>query len=354
MVGKGRDPVSCSHLLRAYSLRMTHSRPSQEVDAHAAVFDSSLDLPDRRAGKVRDTYTLPADPSAGPDEPASHDRILMVASDRLSAFDVVMPTPIPGKGVLLTKVAAFWLRWIESQGLCRTHLLSTDAGEIPDSAFGPGSTPREHLEGRVTIGRRCRVVPIECVVRGYLEGSGWKDYQRSGEICGVRLPAGLRQCDRLPEPIFTPATKAEEGHDENISFDTAAASVGEERMTWLRERSLAIYSAAAAYALQRGVIIADTKFEFGLPLDSDDQPTSDEPILIDEALTPDSSRFWPADRYEPGHAQPSYDKQFVREHLQSLVDAGAWDKTAPGPTLPDAVVAGTLARYREAVDRLMA
>lgn len=346
--------MSCSDLLRAYSLRMTHSRPSQEVDAHAAVFDSSLNLPGRRAGKVRDTYTLPANPLAGPDDPASLDRILMVASDRLSAFDVVMPTPIPGKGVLLTKVAAFWLGWIESQGLCRTHLLSTDAREIPDSAFGSGSTPREHLAGRVTIGRRCRVVPIECVVRGYLEGSGWKDYQRSGEICGVRLPAGLRQCDRLPEPIFTPATKAEEGHDENITFETAAASVGEERMAWLRERSLAIYSAAAAYALERGVIIADTKFEFGLPLDSDDRPTSDEPILIDEALTPDSSRFWPFDRYEPGHAQPSYDKQFVREHLQSLVDAGVWDKTAPGPTLPDDVVAGTLARYREAVDRLMA
>lgn len=336
---------------------MTESRHATEPHVPeaaraSAVLTSSLALPDRRAGKVRDTYTLPA--SGDPGTPEHAGRILMIASDRISAFDVVMPSPIPGKGVVLTQIAAFWLRWIEAAGLCRTHLLSTDAADIPDTAFGPGATPRADLLGRVTIGRRCRVVPIECVVRGYLEGSGWKDYQQTGRVCGVELPAGLRQCDRLPEPVFTPATKAEEGHDENISFETAAETAGADLMRWLRERSLAIYAAAAAHALERGIIIADTKFEFGIPIGPDGAPTDEEPILIDEALTPDSSRFWPADRYEPGHAQPSYDKQFVREYLESLVKAGAWDKTPPGPELPAEVIEGTLARYREAADRLMA
>ncbi|MDQ7014579.1 MAG: phosphoribosylaminoimidazolesuccinocarboxamide synthase [Planctomycetota bacterium] len=331
-----------------------HPRAQSPTNPGSAVFRSALNLPDRREGKVRDTYTLPGDTLAEPNTPASQDRILMVASDRISAFDVVMPTPIPGKGVLLTRVAAFWLRWIESHGLCHTHLLSTDADTIPDSAFAPDSTLRRDLVGRVTIGRRCRVIPIECVVRGYLEGSGWKDYQQTGAVCGVQLPSGLRQCDRLPEPVFTPATKADEGHDENISFETAAASVGEALMAWLRERSLAIYAAAAEHAQERGIIIADTKFEFGIPLDPTGDPTNEEPILIDEALTPDSSRFWPADRYEPGHAQPSYDKQFVREYLQSLAESGVWDKSPPGPELPAEVIAGTLARYREAAERLMA
>jgi phosphoribosylaminoimidazole-succinocarboxamide synthase len=321
----------------------------------SAVFSTDLDLPDRRRGKVRDTYTLPG---AGP---GGSDAILMVASDRLSAFDVVLPTPIPGKGRLLTEIAAFWLRMIERSGLGPTHLISTDDRLVPDSALR-GRTSRVDLKGRVTVGRRCAVVPVECVVRGYLEGSGWRDYQRTGSVCGVALPPGLRQCERLPEPVFTPATKAEEGHDENIGFDAAvehAARVfGAARaaglLETLRARSLAIYRMASEHAAARGIILADTKFEFGLPLDADGRADIDaEPVLIDEALTPDSSRFWEASAYEPGRTQQSFDKQFVREYLEGLVDAGAWDKTDPGPELPGDVVAGTLARYRAARDRLV-
>ncbi|MBK7405462.1 MAG: phosphoribosylaminoimidazolesuccinocarboxamide synthase [Phycisphaerales bacterium] len=329
---------------------MAHHNTTTATDS--GLLRTSLRLPGGRSGKVRDTYVLPAETGRAKSDPRSLDRLLMVASDRISAFDVVMPTPITGKGRLLTQIAAFWLRWIETQGICRTHLLSTDASEVPATAFGPGTTTREQLEGRTTIGRRCRVIPIECVVRGYLEGSGLKDYRKTGEVCGVKLPAGLRQCDRLPEPIFTPATKAEEGHDENISFERAAAEVGETLMSWLREKSLAIYSAAAAYALQRGIIIADTKFEFGLPLGADGEPEGGEPILIDEVLTPDSSRFWPASSYEPGRAQPSFDKQYLREYLETLAQSGAWDKTPPGPELPPEVVAGTMTRYTEAANRL--
>jgi len=300
------------------------------------VFETDLSLPGARRGKVRDIYDL--DP----------DRVIMVATDRISAFDVVMPTPIPGKGRLLTEIATWWLRWIESQGLCQTHLLSTDPHDLPDHAFG-GSTQPEHLQGRLTIGKRARVIPIEFVVRGYLEGSGWKDYQATGAVSGIQLPNGLVQCQQLPEPIFTPATKALQGmHDENISFQAAAQAVDPALMDQLRELSLQIYDRAASHARDRGIIIADTKFEFGLI--SDDS----SPILIDEAFTPDSSRFWPADTYEPGHAQPSFDKQFVREHLQTLVDRGEWDKTSPGPTLPTEVIEGTLSRYREVVRRLTA
>ncbi|MEM9066248.1 MAG: phosphoribosylaminoimidazolesuccinocarboxamide synthase [Planctomycetota bacterium] len=304
-----------------------------------AVFETDLDLPGRR-GKVRDIYRLI---TAGEPE-----RVLMVATDRISAFDVVLPTPIPGKGRLLTSIAAWWLRWIESRDLCRTHLISTDASKVPREAF-TASTGLDELTGRVTIGRRCEVVPVECVVRGYLEGGGWADYRATGSVCGIELPPGLRQCDRLPEPIFTPATKAEEGHDENISFEAAASAVGSELMSRLRDLSLSLYREASAHALERGIIIADTKFEFGI-----DPGAPDEPVLIDEALTPDSSRFWPADLYEPGQAQASFDKQFVREYLSTLVDAGTWDKTDPGPDLPSEVIGGTLARYREAAKRLTA
>ena len=334
---------------------MQPDSPSPEP-SQAALTHSRLSLPNPRVGKVRDVYDLPPEP-AGTGNGTGQPRVLMVASDRLSAFDVVLPTPIPGKGRLLTSIAAFWLRQIERLGLAKTHLLSVDAADIPDSAFTPGSTPRSDLQGRITIGRACRVLPVEFVVRGYLEGSGWRDYQQTGSICGVSLPAGLRQCDKLPEPVFTPATKAEQGdHDENINFDDAAARIDQLAGTGtagrLRDTSLAIYTAAAEHAAARGIIIADTKFEFGLPLGADGTPSGEPPILIDEALTPDSSRFWPADQYEPDHAQPSFDKQYVREYLQSLVDAGAWDKTAPGPELPNDVVAGTLARYQEAADRL--
>ena len=306
----------------------------------AAVYESNLDLPERRRGKVREVYRIPGEP-----------RIAIVASDRVSAFDVVMPTAIPGKGALLTEIAGFWLRFIDARNICKTHLISTDAGDLPR---GVGA---EAVAGRGTIGRLCRVLPIEFVVRGYLEGSGWVDYQKTGAVCGVRLPDGLTQCDRLPEPIFTPATKAEEGHDENIDADHAAsvadAIAGEGTTQRLAETALSIYREASAYALERGIIIADTKFEFGVPLDAEGNPTGEAPILIDEALTPDSSRFWPADRYEPGHAQPSFDTQFVREYLLGLVAEGSWDKTAPGPELPDEIVEGTLSRYREVRDRLL-
>jgi len=318
--------------------------PTDSGTAHA-LFESRLALPGRRRGKVRDVYRL---------APEDGGHVVMVASDRVSAFDVVMPTPIPGKGRLLTTIAAFWLRWIQSEGLCKTHLISTAASDLPPGAF-TFLTPIEAVEGRVTIGRACGVIPIECVVRGYLEGSGWKDYQATGAVCGHELPAGLRQCEKLPTPIFTPATKAQEGHDENIGVDRAAELVGREMIEKLEKVSLAIYAAASAYALRRGIILADTKFEFGLPMGADGEPEKNaEPILIDEALTPDSSRFWPADMYEPGHAQASFDKQFVREYLQGLVDAGSWDKTDPGPALPETVIAGTLERYRVAAERLTA
>ncbi|TVQ61183.1 MAG: phosphoribosylaminoimidazolesuccinocarboxamide synthase [Phycisphaerales bacterium] len=314
------------------------------------VFETRLRLPNPRRGKVRDLFDLP------PTAPGEGGRLLIVASDRLSAFDVVLPTPIPGKGRLLTALAAFWLRWIENQGLARTHLRSTDASDVPEDAFEPGGTTRAELLGRVTIGRRCRVLPVEFVVRGYLEGSGWRDYLATGAVCGHELEPGLLRCARLPAPIFTPATKAEQGeHDENIAEDRAREILGTAHFEFCKRASLAIYNAAAEYALERGIIIADTKFEFGLPLDATGEPIEGaDPIVIDEALTPDSSRFWPASDYEPGRTQRSFDKQFVREHLESLVERGAWDKAAPGPDLPDEVVAGTLARYREAAERLTA
>jgi phosphoribosylaminoimidazole-succinocarboxamide synthase len=312
-----------------------------------AVFSTRLNLPGRRQGKVRDVYELP------PSRPGAPARLLIIATDRISAFDVVMPTPIPGKGRILTEISAWWFGFIRQFGLAQTHLLSTSVGDIPEEALRGSPDTRATLEGRVTIGRACRVVPVECVVRGYLEGSGWKDYQRTGSVCGVRLPAGLRQCDRLPEPIFTPATKAPQGqHDENISFGDAAAAVGEGLMERLKAASLAIYRAAAEHALSRGIIIADTKFEFGIPEDGGRDGVAADPILIDEALTPDSSRFWPADRYQPGGPQPSFDKQYLREYLQTLVDAGRWNKQAPGPELPAEVVRRTLEKYAEARDRL--
>jgi len=317
------------------------------MDQHAAqtrtgaMYDSRLALPGRRRGKVRDVYQIPGQAT-----------IAIVASDRISAFDVVLPTGIPGKGVVLTEIAAFWLGFIAERGICPTHLVSTDFGDLPPGCGG------ETVKGRITIGRLCRVLPIEFVVRGYLEGSGWVDYQKTGSVCGVNLPAGLRQCDKLPEPIFTPATKAQDGaHDENIDAASAACVAdeiaGEGTTDRLARTALDIYSAASEYARQRGIIIADTKFEFGLPLDARGEPTGEAPILIDEALTPDSSRFWPADRYEPGHSQASYDKQFVREYLLGLIERGEWDKTSPGPELPAEIVAGTLARYTEVRDRLL-
>ncbi|MFZ4574473.1 MAG: phosphoribosylaminoimidazolesuccinocarboxamide synthase [Phycisphaerales bacterium] len=301
------------------------------------MLQSSLSLPGLRRGKVRDVYDLPPD------------RLLIVATDRISAFDVVMPTPIPGKGRLLTELSSFWLGFIESCGICRTHLVSTNVDSLPTSAFAAGGSTPDDLRGRITIAHRAKVVPIECVVRGYLEGSGWKEYQATGQVCGVPLPRGLRQCDRLPEPIFTPATKEELGaHDQNITFDQAAAIAGRETMEWLRATSLRVYEAASEHARARGVIIADTKFEFGWI----ESGGGRELILVDEALTPDSSRFWPLDGYEPGHAQKSFDKQFLREWLEALVAKGEWNKQAPGPSLPAEIAEATLTKYREATRRL--
>jgi len=296
-----------------------------------------LDLPNHRQGKVRDVY----DAVMTDGTPVT----LLVASDRISAFDVVMPTGIPHKGAVLTQLSAFWFDMIGRNLGDRLshHLLSVDAADIA----GIDETQRAALQGRVMLGRRAEVVPIECVARGYLAGSGWKEYQKSQTVCGVPLPAGLKQCQKLPEPIFTPATKAASGHDENVSFEVACGLVGQELMTTLRELTLAIYQMGHDHAAQHGVILADTKFEFGLPVGGDGVP-----ILIDEVMTPDSSRFWPADDYEAGRDQASFDKQFVRNHLQALVDAGKWDKEPPGPALPDDVVAQTAAKYGQAYEVL--
>ena len=328
-----------------------NSTPATPLPNPPALRSRPVPLPLERSGKVRDVYALPAGwRRGGPDE----DALLIVASDRISAFDVIMPTPIDGKGRLLTAMSAFWFEFIRARRIVETHVLSTEIDDVAASVIPTDHPSRAFLRGRVTIGRKCRVVPIECVVRGYLEGSGWKEYQASGSVCGVALPKGLQQCDKLPEPIFTPATKAASGHDENISFERACDEVGIETMSVMRDVSLSIYRAAAEHALARGIIIADTKFEFGLPADSEQKMGRVwmPPILIDEALTPDSSRFWPADDYQPGRAQRSYDKQFLREYLESLVNAGGWDKTPPGPMLPPEVVRGTHARYLEAVQKL--
>ncbi|MEX0884879.1 MAG: phosphoribosylaminoimidazolesuccinocarboxamide synthase [Phycisphaeraceae bacterium] len=300
----------------------------------AAVMSTDLPLPGRRQGKVRDIYD--ARTTAGVDA------LVIVASDRISAFDVVLANPIPDKGRMLTQLSAFWFDMIgRSLGdRLEHHLISTDPADIA----GLSDRDRQTLRGRVMVGRKTRVVPIECVVRGYLAGSGWKEYQKSGAVTGIALPAGLRQCDKLPQPIFTPSTKAETGHDENITFEEACDVAGAELMGQLRELSLAIYRMGHDYAAQRGIILADTKFEFGLPLEDETK----RPILIDEALTPDSSRFWPADEYEPGRDQPSFDKQYVRNYLQALVDGGRWDKQPPGPELPDEVIRNTREKYLEA------
>jgi phosphoribosylaminoimidazole-succinocarboxamide synthase len=307
-----------------------------------AVVETHLPLPDRRQGKVRDVYRVPATADAP-------SRVLIVATDRISAFDVVMPTPIPGKGRLLTEISTRWFERIRAAGLIGDHLVSTDAADVP----GLSADERRLIEGRMMLARSAEVVPIEFVVRGYLAGSGWVEYQQSQTVCGIKLPGGLRQSDRLPQPIFTPATKASVGHDENIDFERACEIAGRPLMQRLRDVSIAIYQLAAKHAEARGIILADTKFEFGYALDRAGKPT-DELMLIDEALTPDSSRFWPADKYQPGRDQDSFDKQYVRNYLLELVKAGRWAKQPPGPELPDEVVRNTFARYQEARDRLFA
>jgi phosphoribosylaminoimidazole-succinocarboxamide synthase len=271
-------------------------------------------------GKVRDIYDL-------------GDRLLIVASDRLSAFDVVLPTGIPDKGRVLTQLSLFWFDLLRD--VIPNHVLSSTDFPAPFDVYG------DELAGRSMVVRKTQPLPIECVVRGYVSGSGWKDYRATGKICGITLPAGLRESDRLPDPMFTPATKAVSGHDENISFEQAAKLVGSEVAERVRAISIDIYRRAAAYAEPRGIILADTKFEFGL-LDRPHEGT--DLIWIDEALTPDSSRFWPAAEYKPGGPQPSFDKQYVRDYLERI----QWTKTPPGPELPPDVVAATRAKYREA------
>ncbi|MDY7110234.1 MAG: phosphoribosylaminoimidazolesuccinocarboxamide synthase [Planctomycetota bacterium] len=310
------------------------------------IHETDLPLPERRRGKVRDIYRLPARP-AGAGAARTGPRVLIVATDRISVFDVVLPTAVPGKGRLLTDISARWFDFIRQRSIIGDHLRSTDPSDLPDLS----DEQRAMLEGRIMIGRAAEVIPIEFVVRGYLAGSGWGEYERSQSVCGIALPAGLERCGALPEPIFTPATKATVGHDENIDFDAACAIAGEAVMKRLRDISVRIYSEAAEHARSRGIILADTKFEFGYAID-DEGRRSDEIILIDEVLTPDSSRFWPADEYEPGREQHSFDKQYVRNHLLELVEAGKWDKNPPGPPLPDDVVENTVRRYTEARDRL--
>jgi phosphoribosylaminoimidazole-succinocarboxamide synthase len=273
-----------------------------------------------RRGKVRDVYDL-------------GDRLVLVATDRLSAFDWVLPSPIPDKGRILTALTCFWLDLL---GMPH-HLLSTDLADM-----GPAFVAqREQLEGRSCLVRKTRVIPVECVARGFLAGSGWKEYQAGGTVCGLPLPPGLRQAERLPEPIFTPATKEETGHDQNIDFDTFVERVGPDLAVTLRERTLTLYQRGADHARSRGILLADTKFEWGTL-------ATGELILIDEVLTPDSSRFWPADAYHAGASPPSFDKQFVRDWLESTT----WDKNSPPPPLPQEVVDKTRARYVEAFERL--
>lgn len=266
-------------------------------------------------GKVRDIYDL-------------DDKLLIITTDRISAFDVILNEPIPDKGKVLSGLSVFWME--KAKHIVPNHILSSDVDDFPP----PCDMHKDKLRGRGLLVKKAKPFPVECVARGYIIGSGWKDYQRSGSICGHELPGGLKQADKLPEPIFTPSTKAEIGeHDENISFDAVVDKLGSEMANWLRDKTLELYQFGADYALERGIIIADTKFEFGL--------VDDAPVLIDEMLTPDSSRFWPADQYEPGISPPSLDKQFVRDYLEGV----DWDKTPPPPPLPTQIIEKTREKY---------
>ncbi len=297
---------------------MVYLRGTRMLDV---LFQSDLQsLPLVARGKVRDIYAV------------GSEYLLIVTTDRLSAFDVVLPAPIPGKGAVLTAVSNFWFD--RTAGLVPNHLADLSLEEVlPDLA------ERNQVAGRAIVVRKMKALPVEAITRGYLIGSGWKDYQKTGAVCGIELPAGLQMAEQLPEPIYTPSTKADVGdHDENISFSQSAEKLGVELATQLRDVSLAIYAQAARYAKTKGIIIADTKFEFGLDTDG-------QLVLIDEVLTPDSSRFWPEDSYRPGISPPSFDKQFVRDYLETL----DWDKTEPGPPLPDEIINRTAEKYREAL-----
>jgi phosphoribosylaminoimidazole-succinocarboxamide synthase len=307
----------------AGSLDPAHATMSSPLPGQPLLESHLTSLPLIHKGKVRDIYGV------------GDDKLLIVTTDRLSAFDVVMPTPIPGKGEVLTRVSAFWFNKLKA-------IVPSQALDItPESVVTVNE--RDQVTGRAIVVKKLKALPVEAIVRGYLVGSGWKEYQASQSVCGIKLPAGLQQADRLPEPIFTPSTKAAVGaHDENIAFDAMAGLIGADLAQQVRDISLALYKAAAEYALTRGIIIADTKFEFGLD-------EAGKLVWIDEALTPDSSRFWPADQYQPGSNPPSFDKQFVRDWLE----ASGWNKQAPGPVLPDEIVEKTAAKYREAMTRLL-
>mgnify|MGYP003662700926 CR=1 FL=1 len=297
-----------------------------------ALIKTDLPLPNKRQGKVRDLYDLTL--------PDGGDGILIIATDRVSVFDVVLENGIPGKGKMLTGISKFWFDFFADK--VNHHLESLD----PRTIAGLSEEQYASLDGRIMICRKSEVVPIESIVRGYLTGSGWKDYQKTGQVCGITLPTGMQNSSKIETPIFTPSTKADEGHDENISFERACEVAGTELMEQIRETSLYIYNTARDFAAERGIIIADTKFEFGI---SDGKLT-----LIDEVLTPDSSRFWPASEWEAGREQNSFDKQYVRNYTEELVAAGKWNKEYPGPALPDDVINNTLQRYQEAINKLMA
>jgi len=301
---------------------MTNAASLNRIDASRPLLETRMPgLTLWRRGKVRDVYDL-------------GDRLLIVATDRISAFDVVLPSGIPAKGIVLTQLSLFWFRLLAD--LVPNHVITADISE-----YGPAlQRHRDQLEGRSMIVLKTEPLPVECVVRGYITGSGWKDYRAAGAVCGIPLPAGLQESQRLDPPLFTPSTKAETGHDENISFAQVERSLGAERSAEVRDMSLAIYRRAAVHAEERGIILADTKFEFGV--------RDGRLIWIDEALTPDSSRFWPRDGYMPGRAQPSFDKQYVRDYLETL----AWDKRPPGPALPAEVVQRTRDKYLDAHARL--
>ena len=274
-------------------------------------------------GKVRDNYDI------------DDQHMLIVTTDRISAFDVIMPTPIPEKGAILTSVTRFWLNKL-------AHILPNQITDLSLEQVLPDAEERKPIETRAMVVKKLKALPVEAIVRGYIIGSGWKDYQKTGAVCGIKLPVGLQLADKLPEPIYTPSSKAAVGeHDENIDFDATVKLLGEDMANQVKQASLRLYKEAADYALERGIIIADTKFEFGLD-------ENDQLVLIDEVLTPDSSRFWPADQYQPGSSPMSFDKQFVRDYLETL----DWDKTAPGPVLPDDIINKTSEKYREALERL--
>ncbi len=296
-----------------------------------ALTETHLPLANKRTGKVRDLYDCPL--------PDGGDGLLIVATDRVSAFDVVMANGLPGKGVLLTQIALFWFNLLADT---KNHLVSTDVNDIPELS----DEQREALDNRIMLCRRYHVIPIECIARGYLAGSGFQDYQKTGKVCGLPLANGLTNGSRLPEPIFTPSTKADTGHDENISYQEGARQVGEDTMAKLKEATLSLYQRASEYAEQKGIILADTKLEFGQ--DSE----TDQIVLIDEIFTPDSSRFWEKKHWQPGKEQPSLDKQYIRNYLATLVDQQVWDKRPPGPALPDQVLSEGIERYRSAFEVL--